>query len=128
MTALVPIYSSIQRQNTSTDVLASGPFLEMTHFHVLHKIQSIKIKKVNNVRISSYLQFHPEAKYFDGCSGIWSIPCDVALPCATQNEIDQDSANQLLDNGVKIVAEGANMPSTAEAIRVFQSNNVLFGP
>src|SRR5699024_1321176 len=92
-------------------------------------VETVKhIKEVNNDRISSYLQFHPEAKYFDGCSGIWSIPCDVALPCATQNEIDQDSANQLLDNGVKIVAEGANMPSTAEAIRVFQSNNVLFGP
>src|SRR5699024_9203752 len=92
-------------------------------------VETVKqIKEVNNDRISSYLQFHPEAKYFDGCSGIWSIPCDVALPCATQNEIDQDSANQLLDNGVEIVAEGANMPATAGALRVVESDQVLSAP
>lgn len=87
-----------------------------------------QIKEVDGDRIHSYLKTHPEAKYFDGCTGIWSIPCDVALPCATQNEIDRVSANILLDNGVKVVAEGANMPSTSDAIRVFQSNDVLFGP
>lgn len=87
-----------------------------------------EIKEVNGDRIHEYLKTHPEAKYFDGCDGIWTIPCDVALPCATQNEIDRVAANTLLDNGVKAVAEGANMPSSADAIRVFQSNDVLFGP
>lgn len=87
-----------------------------------------QIKEIDGERIHAYLQSHPHAKYFDGCDGIWSIPCDVALPCATQNEIDRVAANLLLDNGVKVVAEGANMPSSADAIRVFQSNNIQFGP
>src|SRR5699024_1851073 len=68
------------------------------------------------------------ATYVEGCTGIWSVPCGVALPCATQNEIDETSAKKLVDNGVKAVAEGANMPSTADAIKVFQNNDVLFGP
>ena len=79
-------------------------------------------------RIKEYLTYHPEAEYHEGCSGIWTIKCDVALPCATQNEIDEASAKALVKNGVKIVCEGANMPSTPEAIEVFQSNGVLFGP
>lgn len=92
-------------------------------------IDTVKqIKEVDGDRIHSYLKEHKNAKYFDGCAGIWSIPCDFALPCATQNEIDQVAANQLYENGVKAVAEGANMPSTTEAIKVFQSNGVLFGP
>jgi len=92
-------------------------------------LEAVKqIKEVDGDRIHAYLKGRPEAKYFDGCDGIWSIPCDVALPCATQNEIDRNSANQLIENGVKAVAEGANMPSSADAIRVFQSNNLLFGP
>ena len=64
----------------------------------------------------------------EGCSGIWTIPCDIALPCATQNEISEESAKILVKNGVKAVAEGANMPSTPGAIHTFQSAGVLFGP
>lgn len=78
--------------------------------------------------IKEYLTYHPNAEYHEGCSGIWTIKCDIALPCATQNEINADSAKALVANGVKAVAEGANMPSTPEAIEVFQSNGVLFGP
>ena len=59
------------------------------------------------------------ADYFEGCANIWLIPCDIALPCATQNEIDETSAKILVTNGVKAVGEGANMPSTLEAIEVF---------
>ena len=70
----------------------------------------------------------PSATYTEGCGGIWSIPCDVALPCATQNEINGEQARQLVANGVQVVAEGANMPSTPEAVEVFQSNKVLFAP
>mgnify|MGYP001197109428 FL=1 len=87
-----------------------------------------KIKEENSDRIHQYLKYHRDAKYFAGCSGIWSIPCDIALPCATQNEIDQKEANMLLENRVKLVAEGANMPCTSEAIRVFQTHDILFGP
>ena len=87
-----------------------------------------RIKEVEKGRISDYTKFHPEAKYTDGCAGIWSLPCDIALPCATQNELDEKSANQLVKNGVSIVAEGANMPSTPDAIDVFLYNNIQFGP
>ena len=87
-----------------------------------------KIKEVERKRIKEYLTYHPNAEYHEGCSGIWTIKCDIALPCATQNEINADSAKALVANGVKAVAEGANMPSTPEAIEVFQSNGVLFGP
>lgn len=87
-----------------------------------------QIKEVERKRIKEYLTYHPEAEYHEGCAGIWTIPCDVALPCATQNELDEASAKTLVKNGCYAVAEGANMPSTPEAIEVFQSNNVLFGP
>ena len=92
-------------------------------------LEAVKqIKLVERKRIKEYVASHPNAEYHDGCSGIWTIKCDVALPCATQNEIDEASAKALVANGVKAVAEGANMPSTPEAIAQFQSNGVLFGP
>ena len=87
-----------------------------------------KIKEVERKRIKEYLAYRPDATYTEGCSGIWSIPCDIALPCATQNEISEESAKLLVGNGVKAVAEGANMPSTPGAIQAFQSAGVLFGP
>ena len=68
------------------------------------------------------------AKYFEVCKNIWTIKCYVALPCATQVEIDAESAKILVENGTKVVAEGANMPSTLEAIEVFQNSGILFGP
>lgn len=79
-----------------------------------------EIKEVNRGRIKEYLQYRPKAKYKDGCSGIWTIKCDIALPCATQNEINEESAKILVKNGVQAVGEGANMPSTIEATKVFQ--------
>lgn len=87
-----------------------------------------KLKEVERKRISEYVTIHPQAEYYEGCSGIWSIPCDIALPCATQNEIDKISAQMLIDNGVKAIGEGANMPSTLEAIDLFLENDILFGP
>lgn len=93
------------------------------------KLDTVKrIKEVERKRIKEYINEHPHAEYYEGCSGIWSIPCDIALPCATQNEIDKKAAELLVSNGVKAVGEGANMPSTLEAIEVFLSNNILFGP
>ncbi|OIJ10793.1 glutamate dehydrogenase [Anaerobacillus alkalilacustris] len=87
-----------------------------------------RIKEVERKRISEYVDEHPEAVFNDNYSDIWLTPCDIALPCATQNEINEVSAKLLVANGVKAIGEGANMPSTLEAIDVFLSNNVLFGP
>ena len=87
-----------------------------------------QLKEVEHRRIRDYVLTHPNAGYSENCSDIWSIPCDIALPCATQNELDGDAARKLVANGCYAVAEGANMPSTPEAIEVFQQNNVLFGP
>ena len=87
-----------------------------------------QLKEVERKRIKEYVVTHPEAEYHEGCSGIWTIKCDIALPCATQNELDETSAKALVANGVIAVAEGANMPSTPEAVEVFQSNGVMFGP
>ena len=86
------------------------------------------IKEVRRARIKEYTDSHPNATYTDGCSGIWTIKCDIALPCATQNEINEESAKALIANGVMCVCEGANMPSTPEAIAAFQEAGVLFGP
>ena len=87
-----------------------------------------EIKEVKRARISTYVEYVPTAKYTEGCSGIWTIPCDIALPCATQNELDEESAKTLIANGVMAVAEGANMPSTPGAIAQFQKAGILFGP
>ncbi|MEH6948741.1 NADP-specific glutamate dehydrogenase [Bacillus sp. JJ634] len=87
-----------------------------------------RLKEVERKRLSEYVDAHPEAEYYEGSTGIWSIPCDIALPCATQNEIDEESAKLLVKNKVKAVGEGANMPSTLEAIDVFLNNGILFGP
>ena len=87
-----------------------------------------EIKEVKRARIKTYLDYVPSAKYVEGCAGIWTVPCDIALPCATQNELDGASAQILVKNGCFAVAEGANMPSTPEAVAIFQANGVLFGP
>ncbi|MEE1115335.1 MAG: NADP-specific glutamate dehydrogenase [Clostridia bacterium] len=87
-----------------------------------------EIKEVKRGRIKDYLGYHPEAEYHEGCSGIWTVKCDIALPCATQNEINEESAKALVANGVLAVAEGANMPSTPEAIATFQNAGIMFGP
>ena len=86
-----------------------------------------EIKEVRRGRIKEYVEAVPSAKYFEG-KGIWNVKCDIALPCATQNEINEEDAKALVANGVQAVGEGANMPSTPEAIAVFQNSNVLFAP
>jgi len=87
-----------------------------------------RLKEVEGKRIVEYVKEHPEASYQEGCYGIWSIPCDIALPCATQNEINKESAEMLISNGVKAVGEGANMPSNLEAIDTFIDQGILFAP
>lgn len=86
-----------------------------------------EIKEVKRARLSEYKNYRPNAEYHEGKFD-WSVKCDVALPCATQNELDKAAAELLVKNGVYAVAEGANMPSTPDAVEVFQSNGVLFAP
>ncbi len=93
------------------------------------KLDVVKqIKEVERARISEYAKRVPGSVYTEGCKGIWTIKCDIALPCATQNELDGESADALIANGVKAVAEGANMPSTPDAVAKFLDAGVLFGP
>lgn len=92
------------------------------------KLDVIKqIKEVERKRISEYSLRVPTAVFYPN-KKVWEVKCDIALPCATQNEITKEDAETLVKNGVMAVAEGANMPSTPDAIEVFQSNNILFGP
>ena len=86
-----------------------------------------EIKEVKRGRIKEYISYRPNAKYTEG-KGIWSVKCDIALPCATQNELNLDDAKMLVANGCKVVAEGANMPTTLDATEYLISNKILFGP
>lgn len=87
-----------------------------------------QIKEVERKRISEYIKHRPKATYTEGCNGIWTVPCDIALPSATQNEIDENSAKILIKNGCFAVGEGANMPTTLEGTEAFLKAGVLFGP
>ena len=87
-----------------------------------------QIKEVKRQRIRLYVDTHPRAEYHEGCSGIWQIPCHIALPCATQNELDGAAAQALIANGCFAVAEGANMPCTPQAVEALQAAGVLFAP
>ena len=87
-----------------------------------------QLKEVERKRIREYVTVRPEAEYHEGCSGVWQVPCDIALPCATQNELRLDGAKALVANGCYCVAEGANMPSTPDAIAYLQSHGILFAP
>ena len=87
-----------------------------------------EIKEIKRLRINEYLKCNPKAVYTQGSTGIWQIPCDIALPCATQNELDEKSAASLVKNGCIAVAEGANMPTTLDATIILQKNGVLFAP
>ena len=91
-------------------------------------LKAIKeIKEVNRQRLTEYKNYRPNAEYHEG-KGVWSVKCDVALPCATQNELDAEDAKALIANGCIAVAEGANMPTTLEATELLQSAGVLFAP
>jgi len=93
------------------------------------KLDTIKqIKEVERGRISEYIKYHPNARYVDNQKEIWSIKCDIALPCATQNDIDLEDAQKLIDNNVIAIGEGANMPCTNDAVNLFIKNNILVAP
>lgn len=87
-----------------------------------------KIKLEQRGRIREYVADRPNATYQDGCSGIWTIPCDIALPCATQNELDGDAADRLIKNGCYAIGEGANMPTTPDAVQKILAARLIYGP
>ena len=125
----VAIYACQKAQSLGAKVVAmydSNGYIYDPNGIQLDVVQDIK--EVKRGRIKEYAERVSGATYKEGCKGIWSIPCDVALPCATQNEIDEESAKLLVKNGVKYVAEGANMPSTLKAIETFQSAGIVFLP
>ena len=87
-----------------------------------------EIKEVRRGRMKEYAEKAAGAEYHEGSKGVWNVKCDAAFPCATQNEIDEEAAKTLVKNGVKYVAEGANMPSTLAAIEIFRKSGILFLP
>ncbi|MBB6119978.1 NADP-specific glutamate dehydrogenase [Nocardiopsis algeriensis] len=86
-----------------------------------------QVKEVERARISTYAEQRPSARFVPG-GDVWEVPCEIALPCATQNELDADAASRLVRNGVIAVAEGANMPTTPKAVKVLREAGVLFAP
>ena len=124
----VAIYATKKAQEYGANVIAvsdsSGYIIDEAGINV----DTVKrIKEVERKRIKEYVVAHPTAKFVEG-GNIWEIPCDVALPCATQNDILIEDAQMLIDNGCIAVGEGANMPCTNEAVKLFLANKVLVGP
>ena len=125
----VAIYASKKTAELGGKVVAlsdSGGYIYDKDGIDLAAIQ--QIKEIDRLRISAYLNYRPNAVYTEGCAGIWNVPCDIALPCATQNELDLEAAKTLVKNGCFGVGEGANMPCTPEAVELFIKNGVVFGP
>ena len=124
----VAIYATEKLQQLGAKVVALSDSNGYIYDENGINLDTVKeIKEVRRGRIKEYVETHPNAVYTEG-KGIWSIPCDIALPCATQNELNLDDAKTLKSNGCYCVAEGANMPSTQEATDFFLENNVLFMP
>lgn len=124
----VATYAAVKSQTLGAKVIAmsdsSGYIVDENGID----IELIKeIKEVRRARISEYAT-QKGVKFVPNCREIWTVPCDIALPCATQNELDEDGAAALVKNGVMAVAEGANMPSTPKAIEIFKSSGILFAP
>jgi glutamate dehydrogenase (NADP+) len=125
----VAIYAAEKAHQLGAKVIAMSDSSGYIIDHDGIKLDTVKrIKEVERGRIKEYADEHKSAEYHQGWQNIWNVPCDVALPSATQNEIDQKSAEVMVKNGCIAVGEGANMPSTPEAVEIFQNANVAFGP
>ncbi|MBW3090318.1 NADP-specific glutamate dehydrogenase [Bifidobacterium miconisargentati] len=125
----VAIYATEKAQQLGAKVVTASDSNGYVYDPNGIKLDVVKqIKEVERGRIKEYAERVPGAEYHEGCAGVWTVPCDIALPCATQNEINEESAKALVANGCKVVCEGANMPSTPEAIEVYKSNGLLYGP
>lgn len=126
--ALYTVEKLLQLGARPLTVSDSGGFVHDPDGIDEEKLEWIKeLKEVRRGRISEYVEKYPGARYFPG-ERPWSVPCEMAFPCATQNELDGDDAKRLIEGGVRVVAEGANMPSTLEATHRFLDAQVLYGP
>ena len=124
----VAIYATEKAQSYGAKVVALSDSNGWVYDAEGIDLDAVKeIKDVKRGRIKEYLSYRPNAEYHEG-RGIWSVKCDIALPCATQNELHLDDAKQLVANGCFLVAEGANMPTTLEATQYLQENGVYFAP
>ena len=125
----VAIYATEKVQELGGNVIALSDSDGFVHDPSGIDLDLVKeIKEVNEGRIKEYLAEYPEAEFSEESFDIWKLDCDVALPCATQNELDGESAQALVDNNVIAVGEGANMPSTPEGVKVFLNNDILYAP
>jgi len=125
----VAIYATKKIQELGGRVVAMSDSNGYIHDPEGIKLDTVKrIKEVERGRIKEYVKEHTHATYQEGCRGIWNVKCDVAIPSATQNEINGEEAKTLVKNGCMAVSEGANMPSTPEAVDVFIKSKVSFGP
>ncbi|WP_375373894.1 NADP-specific glutamate dehydrogenase [Paenibacillus sp. S150] len=125
----VSIYAMEKAQQLGALVVACSDSGGYIHDPQGINVNTVKrLKEQDRLRISEYVKVHSDAVYTEGCSGIWSIPCQIALPCATQNELDEAAARTLAAGGVKAVGEGANMPSTLPAVNYFLEHGILFAP
>lgn len=125
----VAIYATQKAQALGAKVVAVSDSSGYVYDPEGIKVETVqKIKEVERKRISEYVKYHPKATFTKGCKNIWDIKCDIALPCATQNDIGMEEAKKLVANGVLAVGEGANMPTTNEAIKYFLDNKILVAP
>ena len=125
----VAIYAAEKAQQLGAKVVAMSDSSGYIYDPAGIKVDVVQqLKEVERARISKYATLVPGSEYHEGCSGIWQIPCDVALPCATQNELNGEDAKILLKNGVIAVCEGANMPCTPEAVDAFHEAKIVFSP
>ena len=124
----VAIYATQKAQQLGANVVTLADSTGWIYDAEGIDVEAVKeIKEVKRARLSEYKNYRPNAEYHEG-KFMWTIPCDIALPCATQNELDVEAAQNLIKNGVIAVCEGANMPTTLEATKLFQSSNVMFVP
>ena len=125
----VAVYAAQKAQEMGAKVVAMSDSNGYIYDENGVDLDTVKeIKEVRRGRIKEYVKTHPSASYYEGCRGIWSIPCDMALPCATQNELLLDDAEKLIANKVMLVAEGANMPCSLDAVHAFQKAGILYAP
>lgn len=125
----VALYAAYKAQELGAKVIAMSDSNGYIYAEDGLDLDIIKeIKEVKRGRIKEYLNLKTNSTYHEGSKGIWEIKCDIALPCATQNELDEENANCLVKNGVLAIAEGANMPCTSDAIKVFKQNHILYAP
>jgi glutamate dehydrogenase (NADP+) len=125
----VAIYAAEKAQQLGARVVAMSDSAGYIYDPKGIKVDIIKqLKEVERARISKYAQLVPGSEYHDNCRGIWSVPCKIALPCATQNELNGEEAKVLVKNGVIAVCEGANMPCTPEAVDAFLGAKIVFSP